>query len=105
MAIGIFNCLKGKKSALCFIKAHDLVFQSDLVYLDREAIVKRCKVDDEKDLVKGMEFVVPDGYRLVDLTGKNEETGKYEVRTTKESTDKDTGEVIPAVPLKTIAYG
>ena len=90
MAIGTFHSLRGEKSALVMVKANDLVMSADPVYVPRSAVVARCKVEDEKALTKGMEFAIPDGYRLVDIM--DIETG--EVRTTKDGAH-----------LKTLAYG
>jgi len=88
MAKATFNSLRGEKSALIMVKANALQFGSSPAYVPREGASQFAgKKLTDKD--KGLEFNIPDGFKLVDMI--DGETG--EVRTAGDGS-----------PLKTLQW-
>lgn len=67
MAKATFHSLRGEKSALILVKANQFVFQAEPVYVPKAA----CE-----GMVKGQEFDIPDGYKVVTMVDENGEARK-----------------------------
>ena len=66
MATAKFHSFRGDKSALVLVKANPFTFQSDAVYVPKEAIPAGIK--------EGDSFEIPSGYKVVDMI--DPETGE-----------------------------